>query len=72
MGAPLSIRLPDETRKKMKELDINWPDYIRRAIEDKIRDAKRAKSAESMDKIRSKTQHDAFDSTKSIREDRNA
>jgi hypothetical protein len=72
MSAPLSIRLPEETRKKMKDVDIDWPNYIRQAIEDKIRESKRAKSAELMDRIRSKTQHDAFDSTKSIREDRDA
>lgn len=72
MGAPLSIRLPEETRKKMKKLDIDWPDYIRQAIEEKIREEKRKKSAESMDKIRERTRKSAFDSTKSIREDRDA
>lgn len=72
MGAPLSIRLPEETRKKMKKLDIDWPSYIRQAIEEKIREEKRSRSAESMDRIRAKTKKGAFDSTKSIREDRNA
>jgi predicted DNA-binding protein len=71
-GSPLSIRLPEETRKKMKELDIDWADYIRTAIEAKIRELQRKKAAESMDKIRAKTKLGAFDSTRSIREDRDA
>ena len=66
----MSVRLPEETKKKMKELDIDWSDYIRKAVEEKIREAKRKKAAESMDRIRGKTKRGAFDSTKSIREDR--
>lgn len=72
MGSPLSVRLPEETKKKMKKLDVDWPEYIRQAIEAKIREEKRARSAESMDRIRAKTKKGAFDSTKSIREDRDA
>lgn len=71
-GAPLSIRLPEETRRKMREVDVDWPEYIRTAIEAKIRESQRKKAAESMDKIREKTGHGGeFDSTRSIREDRN-
>lgn len=72
VGAPLSVRIPEETKKKMKEVDIDWSDYIRRAIEEKIRETRRKKAAESMDAIRSKTKQGGFDSTRSIREDRDA
>ena len=70
--ASLSVRIPDETRKKMRELDVDWPDYIRKAIEEKIREVRRKKMAESMDRIRGKTKRGDFDSAKSIREDRDA
>jgi hypothetical protein len=71
-GAPLSIRVPEETKKKMKEVDIDWSDYIRNAIEEKLRETRRKKAAESMDRIREKTKRGEFDSTKSIRADRDA
>lgn len=71
-GAPLSIRLPEETRKRMREIGIDWAEYIRTAIEAKIRELQRKKAAELMDKIREKTGYGGeFDSTRSIREDRN-
>lgn len=69
-GASLSIRLPEETKKKMKKLDVDWAEYIRKAVEDKIREERRKKSAESADVIRAKTKRGEFDSAKSIREDR--
>jgi len=69
-GASLSVRLPEETRKKMKKLDIDWAEYIRKAVEDKITEERRKKASESADIIRAKTKRGDFDSTKSIREDR--
>lgn len=57
----------------MKEIkDVDWAEYIRTAIEAKIRESHRKKAAESMDRIREKTKQGAFDSTRSVREDRDA
>jgi predicted DNA-binding protein len=70
-GAPFSIRLPEETKKRMKEIDIDWAEYIRGAIEAKILESRRKKAVESMDRVREKTKQGVFDSTRSIREDRN-
>lgn len=69
-NAPLSIRVSENTKKRMKELDINWSEYIRVAIEEKIREYHRKKAAESMDMIRKKTVQGDFDSTRAVREDR--
>lgn len=66
----LSIRIPKEMKERMKEVNVDWPGYLRDAIDDKIKELKRKKAAESMDGIRSRTKHGEFDSTKSIREDR--
>ena len=71
-GSSLSVRIPAETKRKMAETDIDWPEYIRSAIEEKIRETKRKRAAESMDRIRSKTRRGQFNSVKSIREDRDA
>ena len=72
VGTPLSIRISEDTRQKMKELDIDWSEYIRTAIENKIREYQRKKAAESMDAIRKKTVRGSFDSTRAIREDRDS
>lgn len=68
----LSIRIPKEVKEKMKDIDIDWPDYLRKVIENKIKEANRKKAAASMDRIRSKTKPGSFDSTRSVREDRDA
>lgn len=54
----------------MKELDIDWADYIRKVIEDKIRVEMRRKAAKTTDMIKAKTKRGYFDSAESIREDR--
>lgn len=66
----LSIRIPKVVKEQMNDIDVNWPEYLRAAIEDKIKEARRKKAAKSMDTIRSKTRQGKFDSEKSIREDR--
>ena len=68
----LSIRIPTEIKEKMREVDIDWPDYLRAAIERKIKESRKRNAAESMDRIRSKTRRGQFNSVKSIREDRDA
>jgi hypothetical protein len=38
-GVPSSVRIPEETKRKIKEVDIDWSsDYIRNAMEEKIRE----------------------------------
>lgn len=56
----------------MKGIEIDWSKYIRDAIEQKIRNGRRIQAARSMDEIRKKTKHGSFDSTGSVREDRDA
>lgn len=68
----LSIRIPKEVKEQMRDVDVDWPSYLRAAIEIKVKEAKRKNAAKSMDTIRNKTKHGVFDSTKSIREDRDA
>lgn len=68
----LSIRLPKDLKDQMKKTEIDWSEYIRNAIEEKIKHDRRIKASRSIDKIRNKTKYGTFDSTKSIREDRDA
>jgi chemotaxis regulatin CheY-phosphate phosphatase CheZ len=32
----VAVRVPEEIKKKMKEVPVDWSEYIRKAIEDRI------------------------------------
>ncbi|AJB42868.1 hypothetical protein TCARB_1832 [Thermofilum adornatum 1505] len=38
--AIITVRIPEELKKKMREIDINWSEYIRSAIEKRIEEEK--------------------------------
>ncbi len=40
----ISLRVPEKLKEEMSKVDVNWSDYLRKAIEDKI-------SKEKMKKI---------------------
>ncbi|MDI3475972.1 MAG: hypothetical protein PWQ79_1367 [Thermococcaceae archaeon] len=47
--AVISVRIPDELKAKMKELDINWSEEIRKFIEEKIREQEKEKLLNEID-----------------------
>jgi hypothetical protein len=51
----LSVRISKATKEKMKGASIDWPDYLRQAIDQKLKELHRKQVAESMDTIRAKT-----------------
>lgn len=69
-SANLSIRVSKEIKEQMKKIEIDWSQYIRDAIRNKIKEEKRRNAARSMDQIREKTEYGDFDAAASIREDR--
>ncbi len=66
----ITVRVPKELKEEMMKVDVNWPEYIRKAIKEEIRRIKRLKASKEIDRIREKTKYGLFDSVKSIREDR--
>jgi len=56
----------------MKEIDINWSEYIRDLIRKKIRQIKMMEASKKIDEIRAKTVQGKFNAAKSIREDRDS
>jgi len=32
----ISLRVPEKLKEEMSKVDVNWSDYLRKAIEDKI------------------------------------
>jgi post-segregation antitoxin (ccd killing protein) len=53
----ISVRIDEELRKRMRDTPINWSEYIREAIEAKIREEMR-RAADEMDEIAEKTKGD--------------
>ncbi len=51
----ISIRIDKETKEKMKELKINWSEFIKEAIKDKISQEERKKLLEIALEVLEKT-----------------
>ncbi len=49
--AVISVRIPDELKAKMKELDVNWSEEIRRFIERRIREEDKEKALRKMHEL---------------------
>ncbi|AEC51949.1 hypothetical protein PNA2_1033 [Pyrococcus sp. NA2] len=45
----VSFRIPRELKKKMKDVDINWSEEIRKFIEAKVREYRKKKALEEID-----------------------
>jgi len=47
----ISVRIPEKTKKEMKKAKINWSEYIREAIEEKIEEERKKQLFSSVDEI---------------------
>ncbi len=70
--AVVSFRVPDSLREEMEQVSIDWPDVLRRIVEERILLEKRRRAAARMDLSRKKTVGVRFDSTREIRKLRDA
>lgn len=70
--AVVSFRVPDSLREEMEQVGIDWPDVLRRIVEERILLEKRRRAAARMDLSRKKTVGVRFDSTMEIRKLRDA
>ena len=68
----VSIRVPKDLKEEMSRLDLDWADYIRQAIEERVKAEKMRRACKVMDELREKTKGVKFDSVKVIREARNS
>ncbi|RLE51281.1 MAG: hypothetical protein DRJ33_06215 [Candidatus Methanomethylicota archaeon] len=51
----ISVKVPEEIRKLMKEVDVNWSEYLRGVIEAKVRMEVAKEAARKLDKIRERS-----------------
>ncbi len=70
--AVVSFRVPDKLRDEMAKMQVDWPDVLRRLLEERILFEKRRRAASRMDASRRKTAGTRFDSTREIRKMRDA
>ena len=70
--AVVSFRVPDRLREEMERMSIDWPDVLRRIVEEKVLLEKRRRAAARMDASRKKTVGVRFNSTREIRKMRDA
>jgi len=67
----VSVKVPEEVRRLMKRVNVNWSEYLRRIIEAKIREEIAKEVAEKLDEIRRRSDEvSTKEIVKWIREDR--
>ncbi|MEM3380935.1 MAG: hypothetical protein QXI59_05000 [Candidatus Bathyarchaeia archaeon] len=67
----VSIRVPKDLKKEMSNIDLDWAEYLRKAIEEKVKTERMRRACKIMDELREKTRGVQFDSVKEIRQVRN-
>jgi len=68
----VSIRVPKDLKEEMSKLDLDWADYLRAAIEEKVKAERMRRACRIMDELREKTKGVKFDSVRIIREARSS
>jgi Arc/MetJ-type ribon-helix-helix transcriptional regulator len=67
----ITVKIPQEMQKNMKEVNVNWSEYIRQCIQKKIDQQRRCAASQKLDDIRKRTKPTSTDEIVSwIREDR--
>ena len=67
----ITVKIPEEMKKGMKQVDVNWSEYIRKCVQKKLDEQKRRKAFEKLEEIRKHTKPTSTEEIVSwIREDR--
>jgi hypothetical protein len=51
----ITIKVPRQLKKRMKQVDINWSQYIRECVQAKIVEQKRREASAILDEIRNRS-----------------
>jgi Arc/MetJ-type ribon-helix-helix transcriptional regulator len=67
----ITVKIPSELKKKMKQVKMNWSEFIRESIQKKIDEQKLKSASAKIDELRAKTKSVPTEELVSwIREDR--
>lgn len=50
----ITVKVPEQMKKKMKQVNVNWSEYIRECVQKKIDEQKRKAAAVKLDEIRNR------------------
>lgn len=62
----ISFRIDAQTKAEIEAVPINWSEYLRESVEKKIREIKRQRAAERMDRLRAKTKNKNISLSKEV------
>jgi Arc/MetJ-type ribon-helix-helix transcriptional regulator len=51
----ITVKVPDDLKKKMKQVKVNWSEYIRECVQKKIDEQKMKEASAKLDEIRMRT-----------------
>lgn len=51
----VSVKVPEEMREEMRKLDVNWGEYLRAAIAERIKREKAKEAAKRLGEIQNRT-----------------
>ena len=67
----ITVKIPDELKKKMKQVKVNWSEYIRDSIQKKIDEQRMKAASAKLDEVRMRAKPVPTEEVVSwIREDR--
>jgi hypothetical protein len=50
----ITVKVPKELKNQMKNVNVNWSEYIRQCVQKKIDQEKRAAASQKLDEIRNR------------------
>jgi post-segregation antitoxin (ccd killing protein) len=53
-GSVITVKVPKELKDKMKRIKMNWSEYVRWAISQKIKEQELREASEKLDQIRAR------------------
>ena len=51
-SSAITVKIPDQMKKKMKQVKVNWSEYIRECVQKKIDEQKKKAASVKLDEIR--------------------
>lgn len=51
----ITVKVPKELKKKMKQIDVNWSEYIRECVRKKVNQERMIAASKKLDEIRKRT-----------------
>ncbi|MEM1565785.1 MAG: hypothetical protein QW510_01680 [Candidatus Bathyarchaeia archaeon] len=51
----ITVKIPSDLKEKMKQVKINWSEYIRNAVQKKLEEERKKTASKKLDEIRARS-----------------